>query len=114
MKFDINELVADYVKTEIVDTDIISEEELMDCFREQSISLMEEIDNFSASVKNIFSQIEIAKIVMKSLENVLRKGWETCRPEDANEHYDEGYKDGHSDGYDEGYDDGHSDAENGD
>lgn len=106
MKLDINELVADYVKAEIVGTDLAPHTNLVDCLQEQSIGLMKEIDNFATTSNNIFNQVEMAKIVMESLEKVLREGWETCHPEDAALHYDEGYRDGRDDGYNEGYDDG--------
>lgn len=106
MKFDIDELIADYVKAGNISTDFASHTELVDCFQEQSVNLMKEIDNFATASNNIFNQVEMAKIVMESLEKVLREGWETCHPEDAALHYDEGYRDGRDDGYNEGYDDG--------
>lgn len=106
MKFDIEELVADYVKVAIVGTDLASHTELVECLQEQSISLLKEINYFASSMDNVFSQVEMAKGVMRSLENALRKGWESCNPEDAAMYYNEGYNDGHDEGYDKGYDDG--------
>lgn len=106
MKFDIEELVADYVKVAIVGTDLAPHTELVDYFQKQSINLLKEIDYFASSMDNVFNQIEMAKGVMMSLENALRKGWESCNPEDAAMYYNEGYNDGRDEGYNEGYDDG--------
>lgn len=111
MKLDINELVADYVKAEIVGTDLAPHTNLVDCLQEQSIGLLKEIDYFASSVDNAFSQVEMVRTIMESLEKVLREGWETCHPEDATLHYNEGYSDGREEGYNEGYDDAYEESE---